>query len=187
VLDADAFLALRRLGLLEPVLQGLASHTKIVLTGFVAGHELSAVQSVVADLQSGGVLTVAQVLKGTQAYRTYRDFRAKMARRDHDMRCVDIGEAESVAWGLQQSPTPVFVSCDTGAREFARRQRLRTTDVLGIGMAAVRLEVLSRDELSDLLSMWDSPAQFVCRPAGYTTFNEFFARRWTEESDLLDP
>lgn len=184
-IDADAFLALRSLALLNPLVRGLAAHLRLIVTEWVNGHELSAVRGDVGALVSAGALHIEPVTKGTGAADAYREFKKLIARRDKSMRRVDLGEAETVAWALHVDPKPVFVSCDAGARAFAERHAIRTTDVLGVGVAAVRLAVISKGELADRLSLWNSPAQFVCKPAGYTTFEEFFSARWRDEAELF--
>lgn len=186
ILDADAFLALRSLGLLDPVVRGLAAHTRVVVTGYVGRRELSTVAAVVTAFSNDGVLAVEALEKGSPAQQTFLKFKRAIAQHDKAMKRVDLGEAECVAWALHIEPTPVFVSCDVGARSFADRHRVQATDVLGLGVVAVHLGVLSEAELRERLAPWDSPDQFVCRPKGYTTFDELFSARWPEESTLLD-
>lgn len=186
ILDADAFLALRSLGLLAPLVRGLAAHTRVVVTGYVGRRELSTVAAVVTALSNDGVLAVEALEKRSPAQQTFQKFKRAIAQHDKAMKRVDLGEAECVACALHVEPTPVFVSCDVGARSFADRHRVRATDVLGLGVVAVHLGALSEADLRERLAPWDSPDPFVCRPKGYTTFDEFFTVRWPEESILID-
>jgi hypothetical protein len=187
VLDADAFLALRSLALLSPIAEGLAEHTRLVVTGYVRGRELTTVEPELAALESAGLVHHERLLRGSPAQVTFTRFKRAILQHDKAMKRVDLGEAECVAWALAQDPTAAIVSCDEGARQFAARQRVQATDVFGLGVAAVRLGALDVAVLRERVAPWDSPDQFVCRPSGYTSFDECFAARLRDESDLLQP
>lgn len=186
VVDADSFLAIRSLGLFPELVGGLSKRTRILLTGYVAHHELSDVYQDVQALVADGVLSIEEVVKGSDAYTRYRSFKERKKQREPDMRMVDLGEMECVAWAVGQPVPPVFVTCDSGARAFATRHRVPSTDVFGLGAAAVRLNLLGRELFADRVSPWDSPAQFTCKPAGYGGFEDEFEARAQSEQFLLD-
>lgn len=185
LLDADAFRFLRSLDLL-PVLADLAARTPINITEYVARHELAPIAVDVSRLESAGALTVQRLEKGTPEQIRYREYQ-RAARAGRFDRRVDKGECEAIAWAMERSAAhrPVFVTCDAGARWLALHEGVRTTDVLGVGVLAVREGVLARERLADHLSPWDSPAQQVGRPAGYASFEAAFQRRFVEEAPLF--
>lgn len=85
LLDADATLNLRNLGMLEPL---LGSPLEVVWTSFVYEHELNSIRDELDPAVADGSARVEAVLARTPAHRA-----AKALRREG----VDKGEAEAIA------------------------------------------------------------------------------------------
>jgi predicted nucleic acid-binding protein len=129
LIDADAFRFLRALGLLDEVFSALRPDRRVLLTEYIARHELSVLSRDLDRLVSEGFVQVERVGIKTPAGRRYREFQRE----------ADKGEAEAIAWALDApSPSrPVFVSRDAGARRFAAAQGVASTDVMGVVVEAV--------------------------------------------------
>lgn len=178
LLDADAFRFLRGLGLLDEVLVALRADRAVVMTEYVARHELSALAGDVARLEAAGQVTVERVLARSAAGRRYREFQ----------RVADKGEAESIAWALERPPRsrPLFISRDAGARRFAAEQRVPHTDVFGVMVEAVLAGRLTRDRAASAVEVWEDKTQQLGRPADYETFDRTFAVRESERARWSD-
>lgn len=175
--DADAFRCLHGLKLLEAAVGALASCTAIVVTEYVARHELNLLSSVVEGFERRGLLSIQKVLKGTPAAQRYRQFQRE----------ADKGEAESIAWALDEprASRPLFVTRDRGARTLAERQSVPVTDVMGIVVEACELGGLDRRIASEALAVWDDPEQELCRPARYAGFAATYAERLEQREAWL--
>lgn len=178
LLDADAFRFLRGLGLLDEVLTALRRECDVVMTGYVARHELSALAADLARLEAAGLLRVESVLARSAAGRRYRDFQRE----------ADKGEAEAIAWALERAAEerPLFVSRDAGARRFAGEQRVPHTDVFGVIVEAVLLGGLSRERAASAVEVWDDKTQQLGRPADYESFERTFDVRVSERARWSD-
>ncbi|HEU4409319.1 MAG TPA: hypothetical protein VFS43_28935 [Polyangiaceae bacterium] len=176
LLDADAFRCLHGLKLLDVVLEALASRTPVVVTEYVARHELSLLGLQVTRLEAAGVLSVRQVLKGTPAGQRFREFQRAAARGEL---AADKGEAEAVAWALDEpwEGRALFVTRDDGAQKFARGHRVPVTDVMGVVVEACEVGGLAREVAASALAGWDDPEQQLCRPARYAGFDAAYAER----------
>jgi predicted nucleic acid-binding protein len=174
--DSDAFRCLHGLRLLDAVCAALAPHTTIALTEYVARHELNLLAREVDRLEKAHTIRVQPLLEGTPAAQRYRAFQRVPERGE---RLPDKGEAEAVAWALDEShPTrPLFVTRDEGARRFAHRNEVPVTDVMGIVVEACLAGGLDRDAAAQALAVWDDRGQQLCRPADYAGFEATFAAR----------
>jgi predicted nucleic acid-binding protein len=184
--DSDAFRCLHGLRLLDAVCAALAPHTTIVLTEYVARHELSLLQREIARLERSGTIRVERLIKGTEAAGRYRAFQRSPERGD---RPPDKGEAEAVAWALDGPPEAraLFVTRDDGATRFAMKKSVPVTDVMGIVVEACIVGGLDRAVAAQALSVWDDRGQQICRPADYDGFEGTFAARERQRSDWCKP
>jgi hypothetical protein len=113
VLDSDAFRFLRDLSLLEPICEAFRTHElPVVLTEYVARHELAVLDDVVRALEKSARLAVESLPAKSPASDRYR--RLKKAGADR-------GEAEAIAWMCEIADTPqvLFVTRDKGATKLA--------------------------------------------------------------------
>lgn len=172
LIDADAFRFLRGLGLLDEVFAALRPDRCLVITEYVARHELSTLAGEVERLERAGYLVVERVGVRSPAGRRYKEFQRE----------ADKGEAEAVAWALEApaASRAVFVSRDEGARRFAAAQRVPNTDVMGVVVEAVLAGRLSRERAQAALTVWDDKNQQLGRPADYAGFDATFAKREAE-------
>lgn len=173
LLDADAFLALRSLSLLN-----LLRHSPQIqenpfqMTFFIARHELHQVSSTLQQMEEEGTLQVQESLSlRTEAGQKWRELRRQ--------RGTHKGEAEAIAWALKTSSEerPLFVSCDRRARQTAGLHGVLATDVLGLVVETVEERIFSKEEAQAYLKAWDDRQQQLCRPPDFTTFEETYQRR----------
>lgn len=187
LLDANAVFDLNGLKLLDVVLGALAPRTPIELTGFVARTELNVLSPYIERLEGQHVLSVRHVVRGTPAGKRYREFLRAITQRE--LR-VDKGEAEAVAWALDQpwESRALFVTGDVGAQEFAKSHQVPVTDVLGLIVEACEEGGLDREVASEAVAVWKDPRQQLGRPARYAGFDAAYAERleqrkaWATES-----
>ncbi len=186
LLDADAFIHLRGLDLLELIADAVSGKAELALTEYVARHELSTLERILTPLEIAGKIVVYQLLKGTPEQLLYREYQQRVKRGEFDRR-VDKGECEAVAWAASRpvGDAPVFVSCDGGARWLARKASIRSTDIFGLAAALVRSGAIASNDLEDRVSLWDTSASH-CKPVGYEGFRFELAKRATAETDLFD-
>lgn len=178
LLDADAFLCLRKLGLLSLVCSAASRTEFLLVSGYVARTELSSVATQVSAMEASGCLEVQDVLVRTPAASRWKDFRRKG---------IHKGEAEAIAFALDadRHTRPVFISADNRAREAAAECRVPATDVMGFVVIAVGRGWLSRSDAENALSIWDDPAQEICRPRDYESFDRTFQRRSKSVEDYV--
>lgn len=184
--DSDAFRCLHGLRLLDVVCAALAQRTRIVLTEYVAHHELNLLQRDVERLERAGTIGIERLLKGTDALARYRIFQRPTARGG---RAADKGEAEAVAWALSapSSARALFVTRDDGARRFADEQGVPVTDVMGIVVEACIACGFDRGTAAQALSVWDDREQQLCRPSDYVGFEGTFAVRERQRVMWCEP
>lgn len=177
LLDADVFRCLRDLNLLDALAATLAP-PGLLMTEYVARHELSLVDSDVRRLEAAGALEVARLLKGTPEVQRYRSLQRE----------ADKGEAECVAWalGVEAASRPVFITRDGGAERFARSKGVPVTDLLGLVAAAIRHAGLPEDTAREHLAVWHAPAIQLCRPRDYPGLDAALAERHASEATLFD-
>src|SRR5580700_8334932 len=115
LLDADAFLAVRKLSVLEAMITSGSRNVRMRMTQYAARHELSTIDRELRALEAQGRLSVHGVERRSDADHLYRQLV-----RDG----VDKGEAEAVGWAVHfGSEEIVFVSVDHRARDVASRHR----------------------------------------------------------------
>lgn len=168
LIDCDAFVCLRGLGLVGPVVEALARVRPVAITEYVARHELSDLQAVVSGFEHEGKLCVHPVTKGAPAFATWRELRSD----GHDK-----GEAELIAWALHAPETPLFVTRDGPATRLAIARRVPVTDVLGIVVEACETGGLDVGGARSALAIWDDKGQQRCRPHPYPGFDAGYAER----------
>lgn len=175
--DADAFRCLHGLKLLDAVLDALAPHARIVLTEYVARWELNLLAPRVQGFEQRGALSVERVLKGTPAAKRYRELQRE----------ADKGEAEAIAWALDQprESRALFVTRDNGARKLADSHRVPVTDVMGVVVEACEVGGLDRKLAVSALAVWDEPAQELCRPTRYAGFDVTYAERLAQRATWM--
>jgi predicted nucleic acid-binding protein len=168
LLDADAFICLRKRSLLE--LLRAAPGVSLVSTQYIARHELNPLQREIAQLEKCGILTVPAVAVRTPAHGVFRALQKEGA---------DKGEAEAIAWATSECPVDItaFVTLDKGARKLSEAKGLAAVDVFDLAVLLVQGEVLKIDDVRAKLSTWDDRADSFGRPADYTTFDDTWKRR----------
>ena len=173
VFDADAFLAARSLDLLEDLCAlSAAQAVDLVLTGYVARHELSDLAREWGLLAAAMQLRVVPIGTDSPAGQRFRHW-LKMRPRP-----ADKGELEIVAWALEEQRDDLtFVSCDRGALAFAASQGLRATDLLGLVCTLVERRLIELQPAKRRLLPWDETFTGRCRPKGYAGLEEALRRR----------
>lgn len=123
LLDADAFLCLRKVSLLRCL--AADSRVGMVMTSYIATHELKDVAEEVAELRQSGKLTICSVKTKTKEYRSYEEFKES----GHDP-----GESEAVAWAVSNRTDDLyFTSQDRRARTLARKKKIPQGNVADLG------------------------------------------------------
>jgi predicted nucleic acid-binding protein len=165
LLDADAFHCLRSLGAIRYLLDSKV-RVRLVLTEYVARHELSMLAEDVARLESVGALEIKPV--------SSRDPDYKQLQKE-----VDKGEAEAMAWLLKQArdERPFFISNDKKALRTARSNRIKSGDILDMLIDLMDTNALHEDAVREILTVWEDKKQQRGRPADFTTFRSSVAQR----------
>jgi len=168
LIDADAYLCLRKWGLLKVLLR-MPGEVSIVLAGYVAHHELNDLQSELGEFQESGAVLVQDVKARTPAYRLFRELQNKGA---------DKGEAESIAWanGLPKGSRPLFVSQDVHARQLARGNGLEAVDMFDLAIHLHEFGLVEKSEVQSLLASWDDNPHLACQPSDFIKFDETWSR-----------
>jgi len=172
LIDADAFLCLREWRFLE-LLRCLTARVSLVLTGYVARHELKDVQNELTELQNCNLLTVQDVKARTPAFLRFRQFQKDGA---------DKGEAESIAWAVglpSDTAKPVFVSQDRRARELATRNRLDAVDMFDLLILLNEHGLIEKGEVESRLASWDDDSHLACQPGDFTKFEATWEKHLT--------
>jgi hypothetical protein len=163
LLDADAFLALRKLSLLEAMTAAGAGRMRMRMAEYTARHELSTIDQLLRALEAQGRLSVHGIVRRTDADRLYRALVRDGA---------DKGEAEAVAWAVQfGSEELVFVAVDHGARKVAGRHNILAADVMDLCVLLVEGAHVSADLVRSKLSPWLDREQQVGRPHDLAPFD----------------
>jgi predicted nucleic acid-binding protein len=164
VIDADAFLAIRTLSLLDVIAASPAMRGVLVMTEVVARHDLSPLGSLIRQAEAAGWLVVRAVRRRTPEDAVYR--RLKRAG-------VHKGEAEAIAWSASRASEsrPVLVSNDRDARKTATDERVRSGDVMDLVVLLVEAGVVPRAVAREKLGPWVDPEQQLGRPKDLTPFD----------------
>lgn len=165
VMDADAVICLHSLSLLRLIAERGAP--KLIITEFVARHELCALAALLSPMERSGQVSVRPL--------SARDPNFKRFRRDG----ADKGEAEIVAWYLQSPSTdrPRFISNDRKARTLARAEGVPQGDLLDLVIALLERGILTMIEAEEKLAPWRDPGQQRCRPPSFTTLPHALEQR----------
>jgi predicted nucleic acid-binding protein len=171
VLDADAFLCLRALGLLEPVLRSpSAPKPTVVLLGYVANNELHDVTDLVRALEDTGALSIERVLARSPESRAVRHLRQRHR--------IHKGEAEAIAWLISRPEERIpFVSCDGGARRAAVKEKLQAWTVVDLACCWVELGLASSELCDNAFQAWVDDPHAPWRTPGFTTFAAELSKR----------
>ena len=137
VMDADAVICLHSLSLLRLIAERGAP--QLIITEFVARHELCALAALLSPMERSGQVSVRPL--------SARDPNFKRFRRDG----ADKGEAEIIAWYLQSpsSGRPRFISNDRKARTLARAEGIHIKedpDLVGL-LAKLDVDTTIPEEL----------------------------------------
>ena len=169
LLDADAFICMRTLSLLDTVSR-CDPAMDLRMTGFIARHELSNLSALIAELLARHRLKIEDVESKTEAGRRYREL---------NKAGVHKGEAEAIAWALGRTTAerPIFVSLDVAARQKASSLKLTAFDVMDFVVYLIDAAIISREDARVKLAVWLDPQQERGRPRDFTNFDETFERR----------
>lgn len=169
LIDADAFLHLRKLGLLDLYFAG-PGVLPVILAGRVAEYELSSIAQFVTGLRAAGRVEVEHVRAASEAMQRFKALRQQGA---------DRGEAEAIAWamGLPVAERPLFISVDRKARQFADQNGVPAADLMDLMVDWVERGLVRREDVEQALLPWEDKTRQLGRPADYTTFDETYRRR----------
>lgn len=166
LVDADAFLCLRHLSMLEAL--ATIPFRDLHLTEYIARHELSTIDREVKALEASGILTVHRVVARTPAHKLFKKLKKSGAHK---------GEAEAMAWAALEAQRPLFVTLDRGATRFANAEQVPVTDVFGLSIVLVKQGILRRETVEEKLSVWEDKKQGFCRPRDFTTLDASWMAR----------
>ena len=163
VIDTDAVLCLRHLGLLPAFLGAPAFERR--MGQFAARHELSDIQAEVERWEARGELEVVALSARDKTLRQLKQV-------------VDKGEAEALAWMTAHGEDgDLFISNDKLARQTAYKHGLAAGDAFELLVRMVVSGVLSRAALREATAVWEDPRRSFCRPADYDGFDGTYDRR----------
>lgn len=161
LIDSDAFICIRRLSILQELIR---CRIPIQMMEYAACHELSMLAAEINVLVASNQLTILAVIARTPAAQTW-----KQLKKDG----VDKGEAEAIAWLLDQpvDARPIFISLDAGARKAAHDHHLRVDDVLGLGLRLAHTGVVPTETLEAKFAIWDDKKGDAGRPSNFQGFS----------------
>ncbi len=168
LLDADAFLCIRKLGLLALHTRRAVADFRFVMTGFIARNELNDVSAEIDDLLDREWLRIESIpaRKTTPTGKLYWDLQRGKSR-------IHKGEAEAIVWAyLVAQTSPIFISNDSAARRMAKTLGVRCGDVFDFVVLAVEHKVITVAEAKQCLEPWDDKHQVLCRPSDYVSFDQ---------------
>ncbi|MBF0348446.1 MAG: hypothetical protein HQL81_12340 [Magnetococcales bacterium] len=168
LLDSDAFLCMRKLAILDPLCR---THSLfVVMTSYIARHELKDLSKEVSALETNGCLSIHSVFVRTPEHSEFKRL---------SNNGIHKGEAEAIAWinGQPQDQKPAFISNDRGARTAAKENRVETGDVLDLLVCLVQLGSLTKGEAEQLTISWGEHPNAFCRPTHYMDFHTTFRTR----------
>lgn len=168
-LDADAFIFLRKLGLLDDLV-ALASppepRISLHTTGYVAHHELSDLSTVLALMVAGSTLTISQVKTKTRAFALLRELQEAG---------YDKGESELGAWIATESELTVLVSCDLAVPKMAKGLKIKALDLGRLVVVLVKDGLMAEATAAERLKPWENPHTGIGRPRWWTTLADALA------------
>lgn len=169
LIDSDAWLALRKLSILELMICADALPRPLLLCEYAARHELSSISGELSTLELQAHLCVCGVHEKAK----------KQQIRSLIKEGTDKGEAEAVVWSLGQERgyRPCFVSVDRGARRIARAKGLTAGDILDLIVDLLHECVLNIAEVELKLLVWGDRRQQLGRPSDFTNFRETLEKR----------
>lgn len=174
LIDADAFLFARSLGLLELLEATHEVWPKPTLrcTATIARNELYTVQELVQKLEALGLLRVEHILARTPAARLKREIQDKCR--------VHKGEAEAIAWACSVgSDRPVvFVSHDLGAQRAATQSSLVAWDLFDLGKHWLEGRYISETQFRESFAVWEADRYASGRPSTFDGVEATFQRRF---------
>ena len=166
IIDADAFLVLRHLGLLHALLA--APHVHAVMLERAARYELSDIQREVCELEAALLIRVEAVKARTPEFERFRNL---VKRR------VDKGEAEAIAWAGSLDDAVLFISQDKRARAEAATSGLEAVDVADLLSLACHEGLIDEDRVRAACSRWDDHRNEFGRPRDWSGFDRTMATR----------
>jgi hypothetical protein len=170
LIDADAFLCVRKLNLLPAMCAARPGGKPVTIGEYVARRELSGLASELKELERvGSVVVVAIERRGPSGARFKNLKNAGM----------DAGEAEALAWALDLPPAerPMFVSLDVAARGAAVRHGVVSGDVMDLVVELVEAGIVVRADAEAALVVWEDRRNQFGRPPDFTTFDATYQAR----------
>lgn len=169
LIDSDAWLALRKLSVLELMTGADTLSGPLLMGEYAARHELSSISGELSVLEQQNLLYVCCVHEKTK----------KQHIRNLIKEGTDKGEAEAVVWSLAQDVElrPYFISIDRKARWIAREKGLTAGDIFDLIVDLVDEHVLDIDKVQLRLLVWEDRSQQLGRPADFTNFREMLHKR----------
>lgn len=174
-IDADAFFCVHSFDLLAKLSR--AAGPLILCTGYVARIELNDLADELERLTASGLLEIKTIRPKSPAGRRLRQLR-KQHRQIHK------GEAETLAWIMEESPKTPFVTCDSRARVFARECRVRGWDVLDLVHEWLAQAILTPEVVEASLSEWVDDPHSRWRPKDFISVDRTLRQRYGSEFGL---
>ena len=169
-LDSDAFIFLKKLGLLKdlidlarPPTPRLALH----MTSFVARHELSSVLAELETMVKDLTLKIWDVKTKTAAFALFRELKDGG---------YDKGESELGAWIATESKETILVSCDKAVPRMAKSLKIRSLDIGQLVVVLVKDGLITHEIAEERLSPWSNPHTGIGRPPGWTNLTDAIAK-----------
>jgi predicted nucleic acid-binding protein len=166
IIDADAFLVLRRLGLLRVLLE--APHVEGLMLQRAARYELSDIQSEVQELEGAGLLRVEALKAGTAQFQRYKSLTG---------RGVDKGEAEAIAWAGSLGEPALFVTQDKRARTEAAAGGVVAIEAVDVVALTLHEQLVEEQTLREACGGWDDRRNAFGRPKDWSGFDGTMAQR----------
>lgn len=169
LIDSDAWLALRKLSVLELMIGAVTFPGPLLMCEYAAYHELSSISDELPVLVHRNHLRVCRVQEKAER----QQIRSLMKEG------TDKGEAEAVVWSLAQNRDcrPCFISADRRARQTARENGLRAGDVFDLVVDLLEEKVLTFAEVQQKLRAWEDRRQQLGRPSDFKDLQETLQKR----------
>lgn len=169
LIDSDAWLALRKLSVLELMIGAETLPRPLLMCEYAARHELSSISGELSNLEHQTHLHVCGVHEKAK----------KLQIRSLVKEGTDKGEAEAVVWSLAQDKDcrPCFVSVDRRARQIGREKGLTAGDVFDLIVDLLEERILDVAGVQLKLLVWEDRRQQLGRPSDFTNFRETLQKR----------